>query len=251
MSERLVCGIHAVAKALTHSAGRVRRIYLQHDIGARRYARIRDDLLACGAPVERVDAGRLAALTGTPKHQGIAAAVEAAAPFREREAGDFLAGLDNPLVLVLDGVQDPRNFGACLRTADAAGADLVVTARSRNVGVTPAVSKVAAGAADVQPLAVVGNLARFLGVLKDTGIWVVGTDAQADNTIYDVELTGPVALVLGAEGTGLRRLTRDRCDCLARLPMAGSVESLNVAVAAGVGLYEAVRQRLAAPPGGR
>ena len=147
------------------------------------------------------------------------------------------------MLLVLDSIQDPRNYGACLRTADATGADLVVTARNRNVGFTPAVSKVASGAAEVQPAAEVGNLVRFLDFLKDHGIWVIGTDATAEGSVFEVDLVRPVAFVVGSEGRGLRRLTRERCDLLVRLPMFGIVESLNVSVAAGVCLYECRRQR--------
>jgi 23S rRNA (guanosine2251-2'-O)-methyltransferase len=147
------------------------------------------------------------------------------------------------MLLVLDGIQDPRNFGACLRTADAAGVDLVVTARNRNVGFTPAVSKVASGAAEVQPAAQVGNLVRFLDTLKDQGLWIVGADETAVDTLFDIDLNRSVAIVLGSEGKGLRRLTRERCDMLMRLPMHGAVESLNVSVAAGICLYECLRQR--------
>jgi 23S rRNA (guanosine2251-2'-O)-methyltransferase len=167
----------------------------------------------------------------------------------ERHALEYLARLDCPLVLVLDSIQDPRNFGALLRTADAAGVDLVVTARSRNVGLTPVVSKVAAGAAEAQPLAEVANLARFLAKLRDAGLWIIGTDDQADRSLFAANLRVAVALVLGAEGEGLRRLTREHCHQIVALPMHGVVTSLNVAVAAGICLYECRRQRGLAPDG--
>ena len=148
-----------------------------------------------------------------------------------------------PLLLVLDGVQDPHNLGACLRTADAAGVDYVVAPRDRATGLTPAVRKVAAGAAETVAFAQVTNLARFLRGLKDAGLWIVGTDGEAETLHYAADLKGPLALVLGAEGTGMRRLTREHCDVVVKLPMLGAVESLNVSVAAGVLLYEALRQR--------
>ena len=162
----------------------------------------------------------------------------------------MLAAIERPLVLVLDGVQDPRNFGACLRAADGAGADLVVVARNRNVDLTPVVSKVAAGAAESQAIAQVGNLVRFLESIKEQGLWIVGADAGAGESLYDLDLgTAGTALVLGGEGEGMRRLTRETCDYLVSLPMQGAVSSLNVAVAAGICLYECVRQRAARLPG--
>ncbi len=144
---------------------------------------------------------------------------------------------------MLDGVQDPHNLGACLRSADAAGVAAVIVPRDRAAGLTPVVRKVAAGAAETVPLVAVVNLARTLRELKERGIWLVGTDDAADKTLYDADLTGPLALVMGSEGEGMRRLTRECCDQLVSIPMAGAVESLNVSVAAGVVLFEAVRQR--------
>lgn len=149
-----------------------------------------------------------------------------------------------PFLLVLDGVQDPHNLGACLRTADAAGAQAVIAPKDRAVSLTETVRRIATGAAEHVPFVQVTNLARTLDKLKERGIWVVGTADEAPQSIYDTDLTGPLALVMGFEGTGLRRLTREKCDLLASVPMAGSVESLNVSVAAGVCLFEAVRQRL-------
>ena len=148
-----------------------------------------------------------------------------------------------PLLLVLDGVTDPHNLGACLRSADAAGVAAVVAPRDRAAGLTPVVRKVAAGAAESVPFVAVVNLARTLRELKERGVWLVGTDDEAERTLYDVDMTGPTAIVMGSEGEGLRRLTREACDELVRIPMGGAVESLNVSVAAGVALFEAVRQR--------
>lgn len=246
MGARIAYGIQAVRKAL--AAGRVTRVYVQDGLGARRLGRLGEELARATAPVVQCPPAELRRLTGTDKHQGVAAEVHAAQALSDREAHEFVAGLPNALVLALDGVQDPRNFGAILRTADAAGVDLVVVARSRNVAVTPVVSKVAAGAAESQAMAEVANLARFLEQLREAGVTVCGTDEAAPTSLFEADLSGPVALVLGGEGEGLRHLTRERCDLLVRLPMHGTVESLNVAVAAGICLYEAVRQRLARGP---
>lgn len=240
---RVVYGINVVVSLLHKAPQRIREIYIQEDIGSRRLQRIQPGLDKAGVRLNRVAADRLADLTGTTTHQGVAASVQSAPELTDDQACELLAGLDCPLVLVLDSIEDPRNFGACLRSADAAGADLVVIARSRNVGLTPVVSKTAAGAAEVQPVAAVANLARFMDTLRDLGIWLVGTDDAAEMSVYAADLSQPTGLVLGAEGKGLRRLTRERCDLLVSLPMLGSVESLNVSVATGICLYEAVRQR--------
>lgn len=242
MAQRLIYGIHPVRQALLERAGQVERVYLQSGLGDDRQARLAD-ALSKAARVMRVSADELEKLTGTSKHQGVAALLTESGPLSEGAARDLLAGVERPLVLALDGVQDPRNFGACLRTADAAGVHLVVVARHRNVDVTPVVSKVAAGAAESQAIVQVSNLVRFLESLKGQGLWIVGTDDAAETSLYDVDLTTGIVLVLGAEGEGLRHLTSERCDHRVRLPMLGSVSSLNVAVAAGVCLYECLRQR--------
>ena len=242
MAERLVCGWQPVLRLLRTAPASVRVLYLQSDLGKARRARL-PARLPESLRVEQRTREQLSEMAGGSRHQGVAARAESPGMLDEGQARALVESLDEPLLLVLDSVQDPRNFGACLRSADAAGADLVVIARSRNVGLTPVVSKVAAGAAEVQPVASVGNLARFLQFLTRSGLSVTGLDDQASDSLYQVALTGPQALVLGAEGSGLRRLTRERCDRLVRLPMLGSVESLNVSVAAGICLYEAVRQR--------
>lgn len=245
MNQRLVYGIHPVRQLLLAQAGSVEKVYVQADLGGERQARLAD-VLAKASRVSRVSADELEKLTGTSKHQGVAALLAETGPLSEGAASDLLAAADRPLVLVLDGVQDPRNFGACLRTADAAGADLVVVARNRNVDITPVVSKVAAGAAESQRIVQVGNLVRFIETMKTLGIWIVGTDDAAEASLYDVDLTTGIALVLGGEGEGLRHLTSERCDHRVRLPMHGTVSSLNVAVATGICLYECLRQRAAA-----
>jgi 23S rRNA (guanosine2251-2'-O)-methyltransferase len=241
--ERVVVGINAVGTVARRNPEAIVRIYRQRDLGAGRAARVDAILAAHDFDVEEVDAEVLRQRTDSERHQGIAATVRERPPLNEAEAKDFVRGLSRPLLLILDGVQDPRNFGACLRTADGAGVDLVVIARSRNVGFTPVVSKVAAGAAGLQPVAEVGNLARFMKFLAAEGIWLIGTDDGAPGSVYDADLTPGIALVLGAEGAGLRRLTRERCDELVHLPMMGAVESLNVSVATGICLYECLRQR--------
>jgi len=194
-------------------------------------------------PVERIDPQALKRLVGDVVHQGVAAQITPLAPWSEDELLAALSAATAPLLLALDGVQDPHNLGACLRTADACGALAVIVPRDRAAQVTPTVRKVAAGAAEVTPVVAVTNLSRSLKLLKNAGLWVVGADAAAESQADSVDLKGPVVLVLGAEGTGLRQLTRQNCDFLVRLPQLGAVESLNVSVAAGMLLYEAARQR--------
>lgn len=242
-SDRIIYGIQTVRQALKQQAGQVVNVYLLQDLGRERLARLADELRAMPVNLERCNAERLAALTGTDKHQGVAARILQSTAMGEREARDFVTGLAQPLILILDGVQDPRNFGSCLRTAEAAGVDLVVTARNRSVNLTPVVSKVASGAAELQAQARVGNLVRFIEFLRDQGIWIVGADAAAEQSLFDLDATGATALIMGGEGRGLRRLTRECCDQLVRLPIYGVVESLNLSVAAGVCLYECLRQR--------
>lgn len=245
MSTHTIYGINAVAAILQRQPERVEKVFLLEGLGTKRRRRL-DDLIKRQKPcIDFVDAAALRRLTGTDKHQGAAALIADRGSLQEVEALRLVESIDQPLILVLDGVQDPRNFGACLRTADAAGTDLVVTARNRNAPLTPVVSKVSSGAAESQSLAEVGNLARFLTDLSAAGVWLIGTDQAATDSLYAVDLTEPVAIVMGGEGTGLRRLTRERCDRLVRVPMHGAVESLNVSVAAGICLYECRRQRAA------
>jgi 23S rRNA (guanosine2251-2'-O)-methyltransferase len=194
-------------------------------------------------PVQRVDARALKRLVGDVVHQGVAADITPLPPLNEDQLLDALQGAAAPLLLALDGVQDPHNLGACLRTANACDALAVIVPRDRAAQLTPAARKVAVGAAETTPVVAVTNLARTLKLLKEAGLWVVGADAAADAHADSVDLKGPVVLVLGAEGTGLRQLTRQNCDFLVRLPQLGTVESLNVSVAAGMLLYEAARQR--------
>lgn len=256
MSER-VHGLHAVKALLERDAARVQRVYLVSGRDDARANTILTLAAAARVPVERLDAQRLERLAEGAVHQGVVAEVRALAPWSEDDLGAALARLEGegahgvaaraPLLLALDGVQDPHNLGACLRTADACGALAVIIPKDRAVQMNATVRKVAAGAAESTPVVAVTNLARCLRDLKAQGLWVVGAAAEAEREAHAVDLTGPIVLVMGAEGTGLRHNTREHCDFLVRLPSQGAVESLNVSVAAGMLLYEAVRQRSSGP----
>ncbi|MGI9308139.1 MAG: 23S rRNA (guanosine(2251)-2'-O)-methyltransferase RlmB [Gammaproteobacteria bacterium] len=242
-AERYIYGVNPVQHIVANRPGQVVCIYLQEKLGKQRAARLTDALNSLSVETVRCSADRLEQLSGSPDHQGVVASIRPPLPLDEGEAEDFVLGLDKPLILVLDGVQDPRNFGSCLRTAEAAGVDLVVSSRNRSVDMTPTVSKVASGGAETQTIARVGNLVRFIKFLQQAGVRVVGTDGEATESLFAADLKGPLAVVLGGEGRGLRRLTRETCDALVSLPMHGAVESLNLAVAAGICLYECRRQR--------
>jgi 23S rRNA (guanosine2251-2'-O)-methyltransferase len=244
MAADWVYGIHAVAALLARRPERIAELRVQEGRSDQRMQQLLDDAERAGIAVERVARAVLDQLDG--RHQGVAARLAVDYEYREADIPALLERSARPLVLVLDGVTDPHNLGACLRSADAAGVDMVIAPRDKAAGLTPVVRKVACGAAEVVPFIQVTNLARTLRSLQDLGVWIVGAAGEADNTLYEQDLTGPVALVLGAEGSGMRRLTREYCDFLAKLPMAGSVSSLNVSVAAGICLFEAVRQRRAA-----
>lgn len=239
---RPLFGFHAVTARLRQHAQSVEAVYID---AARHDTRIRDlaaRVRAANVAVHAVDAARLAALAGHETHQGVVAIVAAQRPHVTLD--DVLSDLtEPPLLLVLDGVTDPHNLGACLRVANAAGAHAVVAPKDRSAGITPAVSKVASGAAEATPYLMVTNLARTLAELKERNIWIVGADERAEKTLYEADLPGPIAWVLGAEGEGMRRLTRESCDMLVRIPMDGEVESLNVSVCAGICLFESVRRK--------
>jgi 23S rRNA (guanosine2251-2'-O)-methyltransferase len=242
MSTKVLFGFHAVTVRLKTTPASIGEIHVD---SSRRDARMRqfvERAREAGARLIDSDDARLAQLAGTTRHQGVVARVTALKMQHSLdEVLDGAAGA--PLVLVLDGVTDPHNLGACLRVADGAGAHAVVAPKDHAVGLNATVAKVASGAAETVPYLMVTNLARTLGELKERDLRVIGTSDDAATTIFDADLRGPVALVLGAEGAGLRQLTRKTCDELVRIPMAGAVESLNVSVAAGVCLYEALRQR--------
>ncbi len=243
MASERIYGLHTVRALLGRSPERVRRVYLQQGRTDQRAAEIELLARAANRPVERVDAGRLRGWVGDSVHQGVVAEVEPLGPLPEDEFYAQLGAAGAPLVLALDGVQDPHNLGACLRTANACGALAVVVPRDRAAALNATARKVAAGAAETTPVVTVTNLSRSLKLIKEAGLWIVGADAGATQRADEADLTGGRCLVLGAEGAGLRELTRRNCDWLVRLPNLGSVESLNVSVAAGMLLYEAVRQR--------
>jgi 23S rRNA (guanosine2251-2'-O)-methyltransferase len=196
-----------------------------------------------GISVERVSRAELDKLE--VRHQGVVAQLTHQVEYQEADIETIVRRSANPLLLILDGVTDPHNLGACLRSADSAGVDAVIAPRDRATGLTPVVRKVASGAAEAIPFIQVTNLARTLKTLQEMGVWIVGAAGEADTIIYEQDLSGPIALAMGAEGSGLRRLTREYCDFLVKLPMAGSVSSLNVSVATGICLFEVVRQRRA------
>ncbi|MGH8232113.1 MAG: 23S rRNA (guanosine(2251)-2'-O)-methyltransferase RlmB [Steroidobacteraceae bacterium] len=236
-------GLHAVRSLLLRHPQRVLRVCLQRERRNPRAEEIERLAVAAGRPVERIDAGQLRARLGDVVHQGVLAEVTPLAAWTEADLLQAVSGVPDPLVLALDGVQDPHNLGACLRTADACGVLALLVPRDRAAPLNATARKVAAGAAETTPVAVVTNLARSLGLLKQAGLWIVGADAAGSQPACELDLTGPRVLVLGAEAAGLRQLTRRHCDWIARLPGRGSVESLNVSVAAGMLLYEALRQR--------
>ncbi|MGO9930386.1 MAG: 23S rRNA (guanosine(2251)-2'-O)-methyltransferase RlmB [Steroidobacteraceae bacterium] len=247
MAERarhFVYGWHAVNAALERAPERLLEIWVVRSRDDARARDLKDRAEQAGVHLHTVGADALAKLVGEVAHQGAAAAMRPMKAWDEHELIDALSRLGgDALLLVLDGVTDPHNLGACLRTADAAGAHAVVIPKDRAAAVDGVVRKVAAGAAEFIPVASVTNLARSLELLKERGIWVVGTDSEAQQPLYTADLKRPLALVLGAEGSGMRRLTRERCDFLVRIPMAGHLQSLNVSVAAGVALFEVCRQR--------
>lgn len=243
MSSETIYGLHAVRFMLERHAPRVRSVYLAEGRGDPRGRGIEELARRHDRPVRRVDSQALRKLVGDVAHQGVAAEIAPLAPWNEDDLLTALQEARTPLLLALDGVQDPHNLGACLRSADACGALAVVVPRDRAAQLTPTVRKVAVGAAETTPVVVVTNLVRTLKLLKEAHLWVVGADGSAEKAAREIDLKGPVVLVLGAEGAGLRQLTRQHCDFMVRLPQRGAVESLNVSVAAGMLLYEALRQR--------
>lgn len=240
-----VYGVHAVRVMLERHPERVLEVKLAAERQDPRVRELEELARVQRRPVQRLSMHALKQQLGEVAHQGVAAQVTPLAPWSEADLYQALGARAAPLLLALDGVQDPHNLGACLRSADACGALAVIVPRDRAAQLTPAVYKVAAGAAETTPVVAVTNLARTLRLLKDANLWIVGADAAAQKAAREVDLKGGVVLVLGAEGSGLRHLTREHCDFLVRLPTLGAVESLNVSVAAGMLLYEAVRQRQA------
>lgn len=245
-SSQWVVGLNAVASALEHDAEHVREVLLEAGGKNPRLLEIEQQARRKDIPVRRVTQQALDGVAGGLRHQGAAARYVAARTWDEHELPGLVAAAEGKaLLLVLDGVQDPHNLGACLRSAAAAGATAVVIPKDKAVQVNATVRKTSAGAADTLPIFSVTNLARTLRELQKAGVWIYGLAGEAEASLHATDLTGNVALVLGSEGEGLRRLTREHCDGLVKIPMPGGFESLNVSVAAGVALFEAVRQRLA------
>lgn len=239
-----IAGINAVASAIENDADNVREILLEAGSKNARITEIEENARRKGIEVRRVTQQALDGVGGSVRHQGAVARYAAAKTWDEGElAGLIEAAEGKALVLVLDGVQDPHNLGACLRSAAAAGATAVVIPKDKSAPVNATVRKTSAGAADRLPVFPVTNLARCMRDLQQLGVWIYGLAGEAEASLYDIDLRGNVALVLGGEGDGMRRLTREHCDGLVKIPMPGDIESLNVSVAAGVTLFEAVRQR--------
>ena len=240
--DRVIFGFHTVLARLRAEPKSVLEVFLDE---ARKDARAKDfaaQVERAGARLMRVPAARLEGMAGGGRHQGVVARV--LAHIQKQTLEELLESLQAPpLLLVLDGITDPHNLGACLRVANAAGAHAVIAPKDHAAGINATVSKVASGAAEITPYFMVTNLARTLADLKDRNIWIVGSDEKADMTLFNADLPSSIAWVLGAEGAGMRRLTRESCDLLVRIPMGGAVESLNASVAAGICLFESVRRR--------
>lgn len=240
----LIYGIHAVRALLERSPEAVLELWVQAGTQNAALAPILSAAATHGIHPQSAPRPTLDKLTGGGRHQGVVARCRPHSPQQAVDLQTLLEGdLRDALFLVLDGVEDPHNLGACLRVADAAGVRAVIRPQHRGTGLTAAAAKVASGAAETVPLISVNNLARALEQMKAAGVWLVGAAGDAERTLYDIDLTGPIAWVMGAEGDGLRRLTREHCDFLARIPMQGTVESLNVSVSAGICLFETRRQR--------
>ncbi|CAO98005.1 23S rRNA (guanosine(2251)-2'-O)-methyltransferase RlmB [Erwinia tasmaniensis] len=242
MSE-IVFGIHAVQALLDSDPQRFQEVFILKGREDRRLQTLVKALEAQGIVIQVANKQMLDNTSEGAVHQGIIARVKPGRQYQEGDLPDLLNSLDNPFLLILDGVTDPHNLGACMRSADAAGVHAIIVPKDRSAALNATAKKVASGAAEHIPLIRVTNLARTMRVLQEANVWIVGTAGEADHTLYQSKMTGPMALVMGAEGEGMRRLTREHCDELISIPMAGSVSSLNVSVATGVCLFEAVRQR--------
>ena len=242
--DQVLIGIHAVASALTTAPQRVRRLILAEEFRNPRVQDLEQRARSLGIPVEHESRVALDRRSGGERHQDVLAVFKAGNLCGERDLDALLQAIEGPpLILVLDGVQDPHNLGACLRTAEAAGVHLVIMSKDHSAPLSPVARRAASGAAEVLNLAVVTNLARVLRELKRQGIWLVAASDRAEQELYAADLSGPLALVMGGEGQGLRRLTAELCDFHIRIPMHGTVGSLNVSVATAVCIYEIVRQR--------
>ncbi len=239
-------GLHALGSVLDKEPERLIELYVLKGRDDEKLRQLLNLARKFGIPMQFCQRKVLDEKVSGAQHQGIVAKAKPGKGYDEKDLFDIVNAQQQPFLLVLDGVTDPHNLGACLRTADAAGVHALVVPKDKSANLTPTARKVACGAAETVPLVQVTNLARTLRQLQEAGVWVIGTAGEAEQLIYDCRLTGPMALVMGAEGKGMRRLTREVCDELIKLPMAGDVSSLNVSVATGVCLYEIVRQRASA-----
>ncbi|GAW86816.1 23S rRNA (guanosine2251-2'-O)-methyltransferase [Bathymodiolus platifrons methanotrophic gill symbiont] len=245
MSLAKIFGVHAAQAALDYAPKKIKQAWVDQKRQDERLMSLVKGLQKHNIRPEKADRKKLDNLSKGSNHQGIILEVEMPAMRSESDLKAVVeSGKQIPFWLILDHVQDPQNLGACLRTADAAGVQGVIVTKDQAVGITPTVCKVASGAAETVPVYQVTNLSRTINWLKDQGIWIAGAAGEAEQTIYEMDANMPLALVMGAEEKGLRRLTREQCDFLVKIPMQGSVESLNVSVAAGVLIYEILRQRL-------
>jgi 23S rRNA (guanosine2251-2'-O)-methyltransferase len=243
MSNEFIYGIHAVKAVLEKDPARFIEAFVLKGRQDDRLMPVLNQLQQCGVSIQQMGRKALDDKAKGANHQGIIARVKAAKALNENDLDQILSQHQQPLLLVLDGVTDPHNLGACLRNADAAGVAAVIVPKDKSAPLNATVSKVACGAAETVPLVRVTNLARTMRALQEQGVWFVGTAGEATHDIYQSKLDGALAIVMGAEGDGMRRLTRETCDDLIKIPMAGSVSSLNVSVATGICLFEAVRQR--------
>ncbi len=244
MTEQFVYGIHAVKALLVNPHRPKKKLFINQERVDNRLQEIFNLATTENIPVEQLSANKMNQQFTEFNHQGVVASAGPLPDYNESHLLALLAAARKPcLLLILDGVTDPHNLGACLRSADASGVDFVIIPKDKNASITPVVSKVACGAAESMPLVRVTNLARAMDMLKKEGVWIYGAAGEASETIYNIDFKSSVALVMGAEGEGMRRLTREHCDGLFALPMLGTVASLNVSVATGVSLYEIVRQR--------
>ena len=243
MSNEFIYGIHAVSAVLENDPARLIEAFVLKGRQDERLLPLLNELQHCGVSIQQMGRKALDDKAHGANHQGLIARVKPAKQLNEHDLDEILSKYEQPLILVLDGVTDPHNLGACLRNADAAGVAAVIVPKDKSAPMTATVSKVACGAAETVPLVRVTNLARTMRALQEQGVWFVGTAGEATHDIYQAKLTGPLAIVMGAEGDGMRRLTRETCDDLIKIPMSGSVSSLNVSVASGICLFEAVRQR--------
>jgi 23S rRNA (guanosine2251-2'-O)-methyltransferase len=243
MKSKMIFGFHAVTARLRHDASSVEEIYIDAERHDRRMQEMLRAAEAAKVRIIQTEGQRLDGMVGTRRHQGVVA--KAGELSLARNLDELLDAIEGPpLLLILDGVTDPHNLGACLRVADGAGAHAVIAPKDRAVGLNATAAKVASGAAETVPYITVTNLARTMRELKERDIWLIGTTDDAEKGLYEADFSGGTALVMGSEGEGMRRLTRENCDVLVNIPMQGAVESLNVSVASGICLYEARRQRI-------